>query len=226
MASRGERNATGSPSISSWPRSGAMTPAKILPSVDFPAPFSPTSAWIDPCSMVRLIPSRARTPPKDLPMSTSSTCGPRTCWGTSARPLGGELGHVGLGHDAVVWQLGHRVDAAAVLTGAQGLDQRLHRQAPLAGRRLGHVAVPRAGGDAREGGGARAVTDQDHLAGQVLGRHGLDAALDALVGPDDQVQAGVGGQHVLYRGEPFGGAEEALALRDDLHARSGRDRLV
>src|SRR6516225_5157135 len=101
-----------------------MTPARILPSVDFPAPFSPTSAWIDPFAMVRLISSRARTPPKDLEMSTSSTCVPFAagcagCWVTSARPLGGELGHVGLGHDAVVGQLGHRVDAAAVLAVAQ-----------------------------------------------------------------------------------------------------------
>src|SRR3984957_20997093 len=128
-----------------------MTPAKIVPTAAFPAPFSPTSAWIDPFSMVRLMPSRARTPPKDLPMSASSTCGPGPCEGregTLARPLGGELGHVGLGHDAVVGQLGHRVDAAAVLAGAQGLDQGLHREAPLAGRRLGHVAVPRAGGHA------------------------------------------------------------------------------
>src|SRR5580693_10312491 len=123
-----------------------MTPARILPSVDFPAPFSPTSAWIDPFSIVRLIPSRARTPPKDLPMSTSSTCGSRACWGregTLARPLGGELRHVGLGHDAVVGQLGHRVDAAAALAGAQGLDERLHREASLAGRGLSHVPVPR-----------------------------------------------------------------------------------
>ena len=76
IASRGEWNVTGSPSISSCPRSGAMTPARILPSVDFPAPFSPTSAWIDPLATVRLISSRARTPPKDLLMSTSSTCVP------------------------------------------------------------------------------------------------------------------------------------------------------
>src|ERR1700689_816040 len=99
-----------------------MTPARILPSVDFPAPFSPTSAWIDPRPTFRLIPPTARTPPKDLPMATSSTCVPWTAdgWGTSARPLGGELGHVGLGHDAVVGQFGHRVDAAAVLSGPQG----------------------------------------------------------------------------------------------------------
>src|SRR3984885_12368089 len=146
-----------------------MTSARILPRVDLPAPFSPTSAWIDPLAMVRLIASRARTAPKDLEMSASSTCVPfAACsWGTSARPLGGELGHVGLGHDAVVGQLGHRVDAAAVLAGAQRLDQGLLREAPVAGRRLGHVAVPRAGGDAVQGGGACAVADQDHLAGQV-----------------------------------------------------------
>src|SRR5580658_8647589 len=122
-----------------------MTPARIFPSVDLPAPFSPTSAWIDPRPTVRLTWSRARTPPKDLPMSTSSTCGPWSAGlGTSAGPLGGELGHVGLGHDALIGQPGHRVDAAAVLARAQGLDERLHGQPSLAGRRLGHVAVPRA----------------------------------------------------------------------------------
>src|SRR6516164_1239857 len=139
-----------------------MTPARILPSVDLPAPFSPTSAWIDPWPIFRLISSRARTPPKDLEMSANSTCVPlvAACRVTSARPLGGELGHVGLGEKAIVGQLGHRVDATAFLAVAQGLDHREHGQPSLAGRRLGHVAVPGAGGDARQGRGARAVADQ------------------------------------------------------------------
>ena len=51
-ASRGERSATSSPSSSSRPSSGASTPATIRPSVDLPAPFSPTSAWIDPRAML------------------------------------------------------------------------------------------------------------------------------------------------------------------------------
>ena len=37
-----------------------MTPETIFPSVDLPAPFSPTSAWIDPRAICRLTASRAR----------------------------------------------------------------------------------------------------------------------------------------------------------------------
>ncbi len=57
----------------------------IFPSVDLPAPFSPTSAWIDPRPIFRLTSSRARTPPKDLLTSTSSTCVPGG-WGTGHQP--------------------------------------------------------------------------------------------------------------------------------------------
>ena len=60
-ASRGERSATCSPSSSSRPASGASTPATIRPSVDLPAPFSPTSAWIDPRATLSDTPSSART---------------------------------------------------------------------------------------------------------------------------------------------------------------------
>ena len=72
-ASRGERSATSSPSSSSRPSSGASTPATIRPSVDLPAPFSPTSAWIDPRAMLSDTPSSARTAPKCLETSASST---------------------------------------------------------------------------------------------------------------------------------------------------------
>ena len=48
IASLGEWNLTGSPSSRSWPLSGACAPAMIFPRVDLPAPFSPTSAWIEP----------------------------------------------------------------------------------------------------------------------------------------------------------------------------------
>ena len=43
-ASRGDRKLTGSPFRMSSPSSGGNTPATILPSVDLPAPFSPTKA--------------------------------------------------------------------------------------------------------------------------------------------------------------------------------------
>ena len=43
-ASRGERNETASPPSSTRPESGDSAPATMRPSVDFPAPFSPTRA--------------------------------------------------------------------------------------------------------------------------------------------------------------------------------------
>ena len=45
----------------------------IFTSVDLPAPFSPTSAWIDPAS-TRMLPERsARTGPKAFATSRSSS---------------------------------------------------------------------------------------------------------------------------------------------------------
>src|SRR5215831_14731537 len=194
-----------------------MTPDRIFPRVDLPAPFSPTRAWIDPRATRRLTASRARAAPKDLPMSLSSTCAPwRPGWsGTSAGPLGGELARVRLRDYAVVRQASDRVHAAAALAIPQGLDHRDHGQPALARRRLGDVPVPGAGCDALQRGGARAIADEDDLAGLVRGGQSLRAALDALVRAHDQVQAGVGLQHVLHGRQPHGRAEEALALGGD-----------
>jgi hypothetical protein len=63
MASRGERWLTGSPSTRISPASGATAPAMILPSVDLPAPFSPTSAWISPAATSTLTPCSATAAP-------------------------------------------------------------------------------------------------------------------------------------------------------------------
>ena len=43
-------------------RSGATTPARILISVDFPAPFSPISAWISPGATASVTLRNAGTP--------------------------------------------------------------------------------------------------------------------------------------------------------------------
>jgi len=45
------------------PSSGATTPAMILIRVDLPAPFSPSTAWMRPASMMRCASCKARTPP-------------------------------------------------------------------------------------------------------------------------------------------------------------------
>src|SRR5687768_6538115 len=53
------------------PASGAIRPARILSSVDLPAPFSPTSAWAPPAAMSKLTPVRALMAPKDLWMPSN-----------------------------------------------------------------------------------------------------------------------------------------------------------
>ena len=50
---RGERDRA-APSSSMRPSSGATTPAMILISVDLPAPFSPSTAWMRPASTVEI----------------------------------------------------------------------------------------------------------------------------------------------------------------------------
>ena len=71
------------PSTRTWPRSGSSTPVSILTSVDLPAPFSPTRPSTSPALMVMLTPRTARTPPKLLWMSTSSTMGGASAPGTA-----------------------------------------------------------------------------------------------------------------------------------------------
>ena len=61
-ASAGDWKAVGSPSNSIVPLVGPVTPAMILVSVDLPAPFSPTSAWISPASSVKSTSLIAGTP--------------------------------------------------------------------------------------------------------------------------------------------------------------------
>ncbi len=63
LAACGPDSTRGTPSIASVPLSGCTTPAMILISVLLPAPFSPSTAWIDPARVARSTPSSARTPP-------------------------------------------------------------------------------------------------------------------------------------------------------------------
>jgi hypothetical protein len=51
------------PSSRTSPESGLTAPAMIFTSVDFPAPFSPRSAWTEPARTVRPAPLSATTPP-------------------------------------------------------------------------------------------------------------------------------------------------------------------
>src|ERR1700734_3783308 len=76
IASRGEPNFAGLPSIRISPSSGWVSPYRTFISVVFPAPFSPSRAWTWPGATDRLIPSFAASRPYLLvmPLSSSSTC--------------------------------------------------------------------------------------------------------------------------------------------------------
>src|SRR5664280_3321348 len=73
-ASRGDLKLRCSPPSVIVPSSGEITPEMILPSVDFPAPFSPTSACTVPGVIVSDTSLRAGTPPYrfDTPVATKS----------------------------------------------------------------------------------------------------------------------------------------------------------
>jgi hypothetical protein len=53
---------TSSPAIATVPAVGAVTPARIEISVDFPAPFSPKRTCTSPASSVKSTSARATTP--------------------------------------------------------------------------------------------------------------------------------------------------------------------
>src|SRR6476659_10065121 len=68
-----EPKSVGSPSSRNSPPSRRCTPATTLTSVDLPAPFSPTSPWIEPASARSEPDRRATTEPKDFVTSRSSS---------------------------------------------------------------------------------------------------------------------------------------------------------
>ena len=63
LAACGVSNFTGLPSKIISPSSGATTPEMILMSVDLPAPFSPSTAWIDRALVAKSTFDIAATPP-------------------------------------------------------------------------------------------------------------------------------------------------------------------
>src|SRR5689334_1707167 len=71
-ASGGESKATGAPSTRYVPALGGCTPARILISVDLPAPLSPSRQWTSPRRSWRLTSWRAATVPKTLLTPSSS----------------------------------------------------------------------------------------------------------------------------------------------------------
>ena len=63
FACAGDANETGLPARVIVPSSGRTTPAIVLISVDLPAPFSPSTAWIEPSSQAKSTSSSAVVPP-------------------------------------------------------------------------------------------------------------------------------------------------------------------
>ena len=76
IASAGVAKVTCGPSTLMVPSSGFCTPYRIFISVDLPAPFSPTRAWIVPARMVMSMSWLATTPGNRLPMPRSSMAWP------------------------------------------------------------------------------------------------------------------------------------------------------
>src|SRR5712691_11443050 len=75
MASCGLAKWQSLPSTKIWPRSGRCTPPRIRISVDLPAPFSPTMAWISPKATSKSTPSSATVAPNCLPMASARAAG-------------------------------------------------------------------------------------------------------------------------------------------------------
>src|ERR1700691_2396243 len=63
------------PAMRSGPESGATAPVTILMRVDFPAPFSPTTAWTSPARRSKETRFSARTPEYDFEMLLASRSG-------------------------------------------------------------------------------------------------------------------------------------------------------
>src|SRR6516225_900865 len=75
MASRGLAKRHSFPSRRTTPRSGRWTPPRMRISVDLPAPFSPTTAWISPYATSKSTPSSATVAPNRLVTSSALTAG-------------------------------------------------------------------------------------------------------------------------------------------------------
>ena len=225
-ASRGERNETSSPSSSIRPPSGASAPATIRPSVDLPAPFSPTSACTEPAATAsvdareRLDAAEVLGDVQELEVGGRARLRHR-------RPV--YPGHSALNFEAfalVTTPPFGRFASTSIppqpLPGLDGLDHALHAELAL-GRGPLHrpCRTRRPEDDGLEADAAAAVADQRHL----LAVQRLLRAGRALVGADDHVQVGLRLEHRLRRLERVRRVVERLALGDDLDAVPG-GRLV
>src|SRR5277367_5628813 len=103
-------------------------PARILPRVDFPAPFSPRRPWHSPAVMERQTPSNAVTPAKVLVIDRNSIRGVMRSSFEPFVPGMGELIDVliGDGGQRVVDSVSHRVHAFGVFVEEDFVGQNFH----------------------------------------------------------------------------------------------------
>src|SRR3954452_8694811 len=155
IACDGDSTCTSSPSRSMRPSSGLWSPYRTFISVDLPAPFSPSRAWISPRRSSRSILSFATSAPKRLVIPSScSASGPVTAWLLHrVRDVGGlavgdllldllDLGPVllALGVDlaeagAAGLDVEHGVGALGEVAVLEALDRVEHRDVDLLERR-------------------------------------------------------------------------------------------
>src|ERR1041384_4715540 len=140
------------------PASGVWMPVSTLISVDLPAPFSPTSAWISPRSSEKFTSSRARTPAKVLVKPATSITGP------ADGSVG--IGELLLGVRGVVLVVGDH-DVLRDLVALAELLQRVERERPEPRVRLDHRGVA-------------AVRDQLHVVARAVDGHDLDVLAGLL----------------------------------------------
>src|SRR5262245_38534482 len=144
MASWGLAKWHSFPSRRITPRSGRWTPPRMRISVDLPAPFSPTTAWISPYATSKSTPSSATVAPNRLLMPSALTAGPLIASTRDERHLHlrvGELAalddHVvverdrAVAHGHVVMSLGRAL--AAALGVGTGREQKISGKAARAG---------------------------------------------------------------------------------------------
>ena len=74
-ASAMDAKATGAPLTRMAPVPGRTCPARIFSSVDFPAPFSPTSAWTSPGATLKSMSCSTRTGPNDFDIPFAAKTG-------------------------------------------------------------------------------------------------------------------------------------------------------
>src|SRR5437667_1170809 len=119
LALAGSIRCTAWPRTTMFPASGVSAPVLIFPSVDLPAPFSPTSAWTSPAARSNDTRRSACTPANDLEMEIASSSGGDTRGDDSRRPGAWGAGRLAVLPDETQTEL-HR---AAVGGGRDGADR-------------------------------------------------------------------------------------------------------